>query len=100
MIPPGTVATYGQVAALAGLAGPTGARQVGYALAALAPDSTVPWQRVVNASGRVSPRGDPDYAEIQRLRLEAEEVEFGLLGVIDLERYRWRPEAECAADRD
>ena len=53
-IPRGFVATYGQVAALAGLAGH--ARQVGYALHALAGDSPLPWQRVVNARGEVSPR--------------------------------------------
>ncbi len=53
-IPNGRVATYGQIARLAGL--PGGARQVGYALHALDEDSDVPWQRVVNARGRVSSR--------------------------------------------
>ena len=54
-IPRGTVATYGQVAERAGY--PGHARQVGYALHALPPGTTVPWHRVINASGEVSARG-------------------------------------------
>ena len=63
-IPAGRVATYGQVAALAGL--PGHARQVGYALHALEDHSGVPWQRVINAGGRVSPRSVPGFDEVQR----------------------------------
>jgi len=89
-IPSGRVATYGQVAALAGLAGH--ARQVGYALFALSSHSTVPWHRVVNAQGRLSlgkviPEGDVE----QRIRLEIEGVEFDAEGRIPLERFRWKP---------
>ena len=87
-IPRGHVATYGQIAALAGLGG--AARQVGYALAALPDDSTVPWQRVVNARGEVSERRDFDGAPRQRALLEQEGVMFGAGGRIDLERFRWR----------
>lgn len=88
-IPEGRVATYGQVAALAGLFGH--ARQVGYALASLPDDSDVPWQRVVNARGEVSPRvGDPGWARgYQRHRLEEEGVEFDARGRIDLEQFGW-----------
>jgi methylated-DNA-protein-cysteine methyltransferase related protein len=88
-IPEGRVATYGQVAALAGL--PGHARQVGYALASLPDDSDVPWQRVVNARGEVSVRaGDPGWAQgYQRHRLEEEGVEFDTRGRIDLERFGW-----------
>jgi methylated-DNA-protein-cysteine methyltransferase-like protein len=82
------VATYGQIAALAGLGG--AARQVGYALAALPADSTVPWQRVVNARGEVSARRDFDGAPRQRALLAQEGVVFGAGGRIDLERFRWR----------
>jgi methylated-DNA-protein-cysteine methyltransferase related protein len=90
-IPPGLVATYGQVARLAGL--PGCARQVGYALSALEAGSSIPWHRVVNAQGRVSPRSDGRPADqIQRLRLEAEGVVFEAHGQIPLERFRWRPE--------
>ena len=91
-IPRGRVATYGQVAALAGLAGH--ARQVGYALHALEPDTRVPWQRVVNARGAVSPRAFEGYEAVQRLLLEREGVVFGVDDRIDLDRHRWRPRSE------
>jgi methylated-DNA-protein-cysteine methyltransferase-like protein len=89
-IPRGRVATYGQVARLAGLPGQ--ARLVGYALAALGEGSRVPWHRVVNARGRISARrdGGPE-AAIQRLRLERERVRFDADGLIPLATFRWRP---------
>ncbi|MBK5259989.1 MAG: MGMT family protein, partial [Thermoanaerobaculia bacterium] len=59
------------------------ARQVGYALHNLPEGSTIPWHRVVNARGEISPRTTSDSHELQRLLLEAEGVE--------LERYRWKP---------
>ena len=83
------MATYGQVARLAGIAG--AARQVGYALHALPAGSGVPWQRVINAHGEVSARSMPGADEIQRVRLEEEGVSFGPRDRIDLDRYRWRP---------
>jgi len=88
-IPRGRVATYGQVAALAGL--PRHARQVGYALAALDEESTVPWQRVVNARGEVSVRAEFGAERFQRVLLEAEGIVFSAAGRIDLARYRWTP---------
>jgi methylated-DNA-protein-cysteine methyltransferase-like protein len=88
-IPRGRVATYGQVAALAGRAGH--AREVGYALHALAEDSTVPWQRVVNARGEVSPRRTPGLDGLQRALLEREGIAFDVRGRLDLLRLRWRP---------
>jgi methylated-DNA-protein-cysteine methyltransferase related protein len=91
-IPVGRVASYGQIAQLAGLVGRSAARQVGYALAALSGDSAIPWHRVVNAAGKISARSDPDRPDYQRLLLEEEGVEFGLGGVISLERYAWRPD--------
>jgi len=92
-IPEGKVATYGQIAALAGL--PRHARQVGYALAALPEESTVPWQRVVNARGEVSLRAASDlgHSGFQRHLLEEEGVVFDLVGRIDLARFAWRPRA-------
>lgn len=82
-IPRGKVATYGQIASLAGL--PNHARMVGRAMRNLPPGSQLPWHRVVNAAGRISTSG----AE-QRQRLEAEGVVF-LTGRIDLKQYGWKP---------
>ncbi len=86
-IPPGRVASYGQVARLAGL--PGRARQVGYAMFALPRGTTVPWHRVINAMGKVSRRRVPGAELTQRILLEREGVRFGRGGKVDLERYRW-----------
>lgn len=86
-IPAGSVATYGQIARLAGLGGH--ARQVGYALAALE-DDTVPWHRVINARGEVSPRSDGD-DHGQPERLEREGVVFDSRGRVPLGEFQWRP---------
>ena len=101
-IPKGRVATYGQIAELAGLGGH--ARQVGYALHGLGRSgklaamddfeiaSRVPWHRVVNARGEISARSDPDPHEVplQRVLLEEEGVVFDLNGRMSLARYQWR----------
>lgn len=87
-IPKGRVATYGQVAALAGL--PRHSRHVGYALAALTDDG-VPWQRVINSKGEISGRDYPDAVRGQRARLEDEGVEFDGRGRVDLKKYGWKP---------
>lgn len=98
-IPRGRVATYGQVAELAGIPGQ--ARQVGYALNALPDQATVPWQRVINARGEISPRADPGLVEhVQRALLEAEGVQFDDTGRIDLTRYRWKPRRPRHQKRD
>jgi methylated-DNA-protein-cysteine methyltransferase-like protein len=86
-IPRGKVATYGQVAAIAGFDGH--ARQVGYALAALPQGSDVPWHRVVNSLGEISRRSGGDSHELQRMLLEAEGIELDESGRIDLRRFRW-----------
>ena len=94
-IPRGRVATYGQVARLANLAGH--ARLVGYALSALEERSRVPWHRVVNARGRISPRRDEGPEPVlQRLRLEREGVVFDSRGEIRLDLFRWRPRPATA----
>lgn len=94
-IPRGRVATYGQVAQIAGL--PGCARQVGYALHALHEDSDVPWQRVVNAHGRVSRRSEAETEVIQRTLLEAEGIAFDERDRLDLEGKRWRPRSRALA---
>ena len=87
-IPKGRVATYGQVAALAGL--PGRARQVGYAMHALPPGTSVPWQRVINAKGTVSLRRRPGAEITQRILLEREGIRFGARGRIALGQFQWR----------
>jgi len=88
-IPRGQVATYGQVAALAGR--PGNARQAGYALHALGEHTTVPWHRVVNAQGRLSlARRGPEAGFEQRFRLEREGVVFDARGRVPLKRFRWK----------
>jgi len=97
-IPPGKVATYGQIAAMVpppeGMTAwdyrAFGARWVGGAMAACPED--VPWQRVINAQGKISLRRG---AEEQRDRLEAEGVEFDERGRVDLRRYRWEAPDEA-----
>ncbi len=87
-IPPGMVASYGQVAELAGFA--RGARLVSPALGAAPASMKLPWFRVVNASGRIAiPKASPGYRKQRRL-LQAEGVLFDG-DRIDLKRYRWEP---------
>jgi methylated-DNA-protein-cysteine methyltransferase-like protein len=88
-IPRGRVATYGQVATLAGLAGRP--RLAGYALHGSAPHHALPWHRVLGAGGRLSlARLDPAAAETQRLRLAGEGVRFTSRGRVDLSACQWR----------
>lgn len=85
-VPAGKVVTYGQVAqALGGCS----ARMVGYAMSALKDgrDPSVPWQRVINAHGRISMFGIG--AAIQRSMLEEEGIVFDAEDRIDLDQYRW-----------
>jgi len=93
-IPRGCVATYGQVAALAGA--PRHARQVGYALFDLPEGTQLPWHRVVNARGEISRRSEPSEPSggrenVQRSKLEGEGIEFRN-GRVDLGICRWEPD--------
>ncbi|MFK7988925.1 MAG: MGMT family protein [Sandaracinaceae bacterium] len=81
-VPIGRVSTYGRIAARVERCG---ARQVGYALAALK-DDAVPWQRIINAKGEISHRD----AEYQRDLLTAEGIEFDARGRVNLARFGWR----------
>jgi len=82
-IPKGRVSTYGRIAELVGC----GARQVGYAMAALPDGSAVPWHRVINARGGISIPGGTGIT--QRLRLESEGVRFSQRGTVDLTARGW-----------
>lgn len=90
-IPRGKVATYGQVAQLAGFS--RGARLAGYALFRVAPDMDVPWQRVINAKGEISEspfRQGNDL--LQKVLLEAEGIVFDQNDRVSLAKYRWQPD--------
>ena len=88
-IPPGKVATYGQIATLADL--PGRARLVGTTLKKLPPESGLPWHRVVNAKGEISFRGDGSSVTEQYLLLESEGICISAEGRIRLADYLWRP---------
>ena len=88
-VPRGRVATYGQVAAVAGL--PRHARLVGYALNVLPPDSDVPWHRVVNAKGQISLRANALGTEDLQERLLRREGVRLADEAVPLARYQWRP---------
>lgn len=95
-IPQGRVATYGQVAWLAGLAGH--ARQVGYALHALPQGTLVPWHRVVNAAGRISTRATPGGELVQRILLEREGIRFDARGRVPLDQLGWHPRTRLGSE--
>jgi methylated-DNA-protein-cysteine methyltransferase related protein len=86
-IPRGKVATYGQIAKIVERCTP---RMVGYAMAALRGRTDVPWQRVINAKGEVSPRSGGDGAVRQRRLLEKEGIRFDRQGRVDFKKYRWK----------
>jgi len=88
-IPRGRVATYGQIATLAGF--PRQPRLVGYALHALQAGTRVPWHRVVNAQGMISTRSRGSGAASQRRLLEREGVRFDERARLALHKYRWQP---------
>ena len=85
-VPPGHVTTYGEIARLVGCT----ARTVGFAMAALPVGHDVPWQRVINSQGRVSPRTDGDGSQVQQLLLQAEGVCFDDRQRVALSQFGWR----------
>ena len=85
-IPEGKVATYGQVARVVGR---ITARMVGYAMAALRGRTDVPWQRVINYKGEISPRAHGDGSIRQRRLLVAEGVRFDSKGRVNFKKVRW-----------
>lgn len=86
--------TYGQLALLAGQ--PGAARQVGYIMNDLLQGSELPWQRVINAQGKVSTH-KVGFGELQEKLLQAEGVQFDAAGRCDLKLYQWWPEEEGSA---
>lgn len=91
-IPAGRVATYGQIAALAG--SPRAARQVGYAMARAKAEWQLPCHRVVNKLGALAPEHAFDSPDWQRFLLQQEGITFLENGRINLKRHLWQPEAD------
>jgi methylated-DNA-protein-cysteine methyltransferase-like protein len=91
-IPAGKVATYGQIAHLAGK--PWGARQVSWILHSQSDKYKLPWQRVIGANGRISLPLGRGFIEQRRL-LRQEGVKVDDWGRIDLKTFRWQPEGEA-----
>jgi methylated-DNA-protein-cysteine methyltransferase-like protein len=90
-IPKGCVASYGQIAEIAGI--PRGARQVGYTLRQLPDGHDVPWHRVVQASGKIAFDKDSAAFEKQSNRLMIEGVSV-MAGRIDMQQFRWQPDLD------
>ena len=90
-VPHGKVATYGQIATLAGY--PGRARPVGYALAGMPEEWDLPWHRIINAQGKVSPRTGRKFHLLQYELLAGEGIVFAE-NRIDLDQFRWCPEEE------
>lgn len=88
-IPVGKVATYGQIAVLAGMS--NGARTVGWAMRAVPENRKLPCHRVVNKAGKLAPEHVFGGQDIQRSLLEAEGVSFRLDGTIDMDSQLWIP---------
>lgn len=90
-IPPGNVASYGQVAEIAGI--PRGARQVAYALRHAPGELNLPWFRVVQAAGTLAfERGSESF--LRQSGLLAADGVVMLNGRIDMQRYRWQPDLD------
>ncbi len=87
-IPRGKVASYGQIAALAGK--PHGARGVGWILNSSSEIYKLPWQRVINSKGRISFPKSTDEFRLQKKLLLKEKIKFLEDGSISLEKYGWK----------
>jgi methylated-DNA-protein-cysteine methyltransferase related protein len=90
LIPPGKIATYGQIAAMLG--NPRGARTVGWAMQSAPANMKLPCHRVVNRLGAMAPGSIFGGEEIQRVMLESEGVSFLEDGKIDMKKSIWKPE--------
>ena len=89
-IPRGKVATYGQIARLAGK--PGGARGVGWILNSSSEKNDLPWQRVINSQGAISFPPKSAEFQLQKKLLQKEGVEFATKISVDLDHYGWKKE--------
>lgn len=93
-VPRGKVATYGQIAKLAGK--PQGSRGVSWILHSSSAAHKLPWQRILNSKGMISfPVGSAEFKKQKQLLLQ-EGVEFGDGGAVDLKRFQWKKKAPVA----
>ena len=90
-IPPGCVASYGQIAEIAGI--PRGARQVGYALRYTPEGLKLPWHRVIRSSGKSAFDPNSRAFKTQHDRL-ADEGVVVLKGKVNMSKYRWDPDLD------
>ncbi|WWD02409.1 hypothetical protein V865_000448 [Kwoniella europaea PYCC6329] len=103
LIPHGRVTSYGHIAKLAGY--PKYSRHVGNALKALPPNTDIPWQRVINSKGLISPRADLGLGVArQKDRLENEGIQVDTLvgnggEKVDLRLFGWFPESLDEVDQ-
>ena len=88
-IPEGQVATYGQIAIMAG--NPHASRIVGYAMSSAPSERNLPCHRVVNREGSMAPHHAFGGQDIQRFMLEGEGITFKPNGCIDMDKHLWRP---------
>lgn len=86
MVPPGKVATYGQIARIAGRCS---ARNVGYAMSSVSSKSDVPWHRIINSRGKISVRSHGEECTVQSRILESEGIVFTITRTVDLEIFGW-----------
>ncbi|PKN85221.1 MAG: cysteine methyltransferase [Chloroflexi bacterium HGW-Chloroflexi-8] len=87
-IPSGKVASYGQIARMVPRCT---ARMVGFAMASTPENQDIPWQRVINSKGEISPHGAGFGSALQRSLLEQEGIIFDLENKIDLDQFGWQP---------
>lgn len=86
-IPSGRVASYGQIARLVSNCTP---RMVGYALAATPSELNIPWHRVINSQGKISPRSSGEDTMLQQKLLESEGIVFDINGSADFQKFGWK----------
>jgi methylated-DNA-protein-cysteine methyltransferase-like protein len=87
-IPRGKVASYGFIATLARKV--NGAREVGWILFSISPDSNIPWWRVINSKGLISIKNSMISKKFQKEMLEKENIYVDNKFMVDLKKYHWK----------
>lgn len=87
-IPPGKVASYGQISRMIPHCT---ARMVGFAMSSTPEDQNIPWHRVINSQGKISPHGAGFGSALQKQLLEEEGIKFDVENKIDIDHFGWKP---------